>query len=247
LVLIGGPTGSGKSTTLAALIDHINRTTAKHVLTVEDPIEVIHEHKKSLVSQREVGTHTASFQNALRSTLRQDPYALETAFVSVITFGSTASELVPLTELTAFQAPNLTAGGSTGMGDALRLVAEIAATQLTKNSVTSKGDWKPMVFIMTDGAPTDDWQKGLARFKQEKWGIVVACAVNGGDITVLQQIAGEAVVKLDTTDPTTMAKFFKWVSASVSYNGKSVETGGKEVEDLGQLPPPPPEIRLTKN
>jgi uncharacterized protein YegL len=183
----------------------------------------------------------------LISTLRQDPYALETAFVSVITFGSTASELVPLTELTAFQVPSITAGGTTGMGDALRLVAEIAATKLTKNSATSKGDWKPMVFIMTDGAPTDDWQAGLARFKQEKWGIVVACAVNGGEITVLQQIAGEAVVKLDTTDPTTMAKFFKWVSASVSNNSKAVETAGKEVDGLDQLPPPPPEICLSKS
>ena len=97
---------------------------------------------------------------------------------------------------------------------------------------------------MTDGAPTDDWEKGLKRFQMEKWGIVVACAVNGGDTKVLQRIAGDAVVKLDTSDSSAMSKFFKWVSASVSNNSKAVETAGKEVEGLDQLPPPPPEIQI---
>jgi twitching motility protein PilT len=73
LVLVGGPTGSGKSTTLAALIDYINRTSSRHIISIEDPIEVIHPRKNSLVNQREVGTHTRSFAMALRSTLREDP------------------------------------------------------------------------------------------------------------------------------------------------------------------------------
>ncbi|MFN2548896.1 MAG: PilT/PilU family type 4a pilus ATPase [Myxococcales bacterium] len=73
LVLVGGPTGSGKSTTLAALIDYINRTSSRHIISLEDPIEVIHKRKESLVNQREVGTHTRSFASALRSTLREDP------------------------------------------------------------------------------------------------------------------------------------------------------------------------------
>ena len=73
LVLVGGPTGSGKSTTLAALIDYINRTSSRHIISLEDPIEVIHKRKQSLVNQREVGTHTRSFAAALRSTLREDP------------------------------------------------------------------------------------------------------------------------------------------------------------------------------
>jgi twitching motility protein PilT len=73
LVLVGGPTGSGKSTTLAALIDYINRTSSRHIISLEDPIEVIHLRKKSLVNQREIGTHTKSFSAALRSTLREDP------------------------------------------------------------------------------------------------------------------------------------------------------------------------------
>ncbi len=73
LVLLTGPTGSGKSTTLAALIDVINRTRPVHVVTVEDPIEFVHEHKRSIITQREVGDDTSSFAEALRRALRQDP------------------------------------------------------------------------------------------------------------------------------------------------------------------------------
>ncbi len=73
LVLVTGPTGSGKSTTLAAIIDYANKNRKDHIITIEDPIEFVHEHKGCVVNHREVGTHTKSFAAALRSALREDP------------------------------------------------------------------------------------------------------------------------------------------------------------------------------
>lgn len=73
LILVTGPTGSGKSTTLAAMVDHINTHFSKHILTIEDPVEFVHASKKSLINQREIGRHTHSFARALKSSLREDP------------------------------------------------------------------------------------------------------------------------------------------------------------------------------
>ncbi len=73
LVLVTGPTGSGKSTTLATMVDHINATRTDHIITIEDPIEFVHENRRCLVNQREVHTHTSSFKRALRAALREDP------------------------------------------------------------------------------------------------------------------------------------------------------------------------------
>ncbi len=180
----------------------------------------------------------------LVSTLRQDPYALETAFLSVITFDSSARQVVPLTELSMFQMPDIQATGTTALGDALSLLANKVSSEVTKSTAEVKGDWKPLVFIMTDGEPTDNWQKGLNDFKNQKFGMVVACAAgSGANTSILKQIT-EVVVQLDTADSATIKAFFKWVSASVSTGSQKIEASGKDVSGLNELPPPPPEVNI---
>ena len=180
----------------------------------------------------------------LVSTLRQDPYALETAFLSVITFDSSARQVAPLTELSAFQVPTIAASGTTALGEALALLADRIDAEVSKTTADAKGDWKPLVFIMTDGSPTDDWQKGLEKLKKVRTGIMVACAAgHGADTAILKQIT-ESVVALDTADQSTIKAFFKWVSSSVSTGSQKVDQGQKEVSGLGDLPPPPPEINV---
>ena len=180
----------------------------------------------------------------LVSSLRQDPYALETAYLSVITFESSAQQITPLTELSAFQQPNLNAGGCTAMGEALALLAQKVDTEVTKTTNDQKGDWRPLVFILTDGEPTDDLNKGLAEFKKRKFGMVVACAAGmGANTNTLKQIT-ENVVRLDTADGESIKQYFKWVSASISTSSKSVEDTGCEATTLSELPPPPPEVNI---
>jgi twitching motility protein PilT len=112
LVLVTGPTGSGKSTTLAALVDYINRNREDHIITIEDPVEFVHPNKKCLVNQRQVGEHTDSFKKALRAALREDPdivllgemrdletiaIALETAETGHLVFGTLHTSSAPST------------------------------------------------------------------------------------------------------------------------------------------------------
>ena len=180
----------------------------------------------------------------LVSTLRQDPYALETAYLSIITFDSNARQVTPLTELAAFQQPEILASGCTALGEALSLLTRKAEQEVTKTTAETKGDWKPLVFIMTDGEPTDDLNKGLADFKKGKWGMVVACAAGAGANTDTLKKITECVVSLDTADSATIKAFFKWVSASVSSGSMKVEETGVEATTLSELPPPPPEVNI---
>lgn len=180
----------------------------------------------------------------LISSLRQDPYALETAYLSIITFDTQARQLMPLTEIAMFQPPQLQATGTTQLGDALALLAEKIDQEVQKTTHDTRGDWKPLVFIMTDGIPTDDWQSGLNEFKKSKVAFTVACAAgSGADANILKQIT-DNVVSLDTADSASIGKFFQWVTASIGVSSTKVEDSGKEVTGLNELPPPPSELNI---
>jgi len=112
LVVVTGPTGSGKSTTLAALVDHVNKTRDDHIITIEDPVEFVHNNIKCLINQREVHVHTGSFKRALRAALREDPdivlvgemrdletisIAIETAETGHLVFGTLHTTTAPST------------------------------------------------------------------------------------------------------------------------------------------------------
>ena len=175
-------------------------------------------------------------------SLRQNPQAIETAFVSIITFDSDAKQLIPLTDLASFQTVDLKAVGTTALGAALSLLADKLENEVTKTTLEQKGDWKPIVFIMTDGVPTDDWQAGFQKLKAVKKGLIVGCAAgNNADDKVLKEIADQ-VVRLSNTDADSIGKFFQWVSASIATTSTKVEETGIDLTKKDQLPPPPSEL-----
>jgi uncharacterized protein YegL len=177
---------------------------------------------------------------ALLADLRSDPYALETAYLSVITFSSSAQQVCPLTELLAFQEPNLSASGSTALGDALRLLEQAMDKEVRKSTDTQPVDWKPLVFLMTDGQPTDNWTSAADRIKQKKPANIIACAAGpDADSSLLKRIT-EDVVELKTLQPETLRAFFKWISRSITTTSQSMVqvTADQPVS----LPPPPPQM-----
>ena len=191
-----------------------------------DPIEAVNQGVKALVAE-----------------LQSEPYAIETAYLSVITFESTAQQVCPLTELMAFQPPTLSAGGTTALGGALKLLTQCFEKEVKKASDSQKGDWKPLVFLMTDGMPTDTWEKAADELKKKKPANIIACAAgSGADEYTLKKLT-EIVVKLDNLQPDTLKQFFKWVSQSIKQTSQSVAQVMADNQPIN-LPPPPQGITI---
>ncbi len=181
--------------------------------------------------------------NALVAELNTDPFAIETAYLSVITFESTAKQISPLTELSTFVPPTLNASGITSLGAGLELLIECIDKEVQKASDTQKGDWKPLVFLMTDGMPTDNWEQAAKELQQKKPSNIIACAAGAdADEKVLKKIT-EIVVKLNDLQPDTLKAFFKWVSQSVQQTSQSVQQVMADDAPVN-LPPPPPQITI---
>lgn len=176
--------------------------------------------------------------DSLLSDLKGDPQALETAYLSVITFSSSAQQVVPLTELMSFNPPELHASGLTSLGGALHVLKDCIQRELLPNTKEHKGDWKPLVFLLTDGVPTDG--EVLHRELQDLSSLhaanVIACAAGpDADTTVLKQITNNVLI-MNNVSAGDMASFFAWVSSSIGISSKSVTESPGEAFTL---PPPP--------
>jgi uncharacterized protein YegL len=185
--------------------------------------------------------------NLLYNELMNDPSAIETVYISVITFDSQAQMVTPLSELTKFQPPVLNAGGSTSLGAALRLLNDSLNRDIIANAPGHKGDYKPLVFLMTDGMPTDTWEHEADAIKnrpKQKIANIIALGCGGGNVdqNVLKRVA-HVVLMMDTVTPDQINQFFKWVSQSVSTASVSAQAAGAG-EAQAQLPPPPAGIQV---
>lgn len=173
---------------------------------------------------------------ALLSELKSDPQALETAYISVIAFDSVARQVSPLTELMLFKEPQLEATGVTSLGAALNLLSQCINNEVRQSTETQRGDWRPLVFLLTDGVPTDEWEDAAATLKQAKVANIIACAAGANaDTEVLKNITDNVLI-MNTLSTGDMAQFFAWVSGSIKASSKGIDA--KPGADI-QLPPPP--------
>ncbi|MBI1830686.1 MAG: VWA domain-containing protein [Planctomycetes bacterium] len=173
------------------------------------------------------------------SELRSDPMALESAAMSLITFSGVARQLVPLTEMFKFNIPRVKLGSGTALGAALSLWEKCLDREVVKSSAEQKGDYKPICFILTDGEPTDVWEPTADRIKTTVCGkkanvIGVGCGPDA-DLDKLRRVT-DVVVSMNDTNEASFAKFFKWVSASVSSASQALERTGDRAINLPDLP-----------
>ncbi len=180
--------------------------------------------------------------SALHSELMNDPSAVESAYLSVITFDSNARQLAPLAELASFNPPNLTASGTTSLGAALKLLIQCIQTEVQQNSGEVKGDWKPLVFLLTDGAPTDKWQQFADELKAKRPGNVIAVACGDGADTSLLKMITDTVLEMKNISPSDFSAFFKWVTQSIKQTSQKCGASPNAAAGGVALPPPPPGI-----
>ncbi|WKZ64481.1 MAG: VWA domain-containing protein [Saprospiraceae bacterium] len=177
------------------------------------------------------------------NSLRSDAQASETLWISVISFDREIQEIVPLTELPSFQLPEIVCpqSGPTFTGKALEMLYDKVNSEIRKGTPTQKGDWRPLLFLFTDGKPSDPmlYKEMLPKIKSLNFGAIVACAAgNLADDSKLKELT-DTVVHLATADSTTLKQFFKWVSDTIEQGNKSMGT-----TDLVTMPPPPSEVHL---
>ena len=170
--------------------------------------------------------------------LINNPRAVETAWLGVITFSGQASKY-PLVPIDQFTPPQLNASGGTPMGGAFRALADSIQNDLKPNSGSVKGDYAPLVFLLTDGEPTDEWRGQLARlkaFRDNQRPLIVALGCGGGVNEAMLHEVTENVFLMHNTDAATLRSFFKWVSGSIARVSQAVSGAGAQ-SNMGITPP----------
>lgn len=190
------------------------------------------------VSESMAGDPIAQVEEGMRmiiSELKKDPYALETVYISVIVFAGVPKTIIPLTDIISFYPPKLSIGAGTGYGAVLtHLMTEIKNT-VKKTTPAVKGDWKPVVYFMTDGNPTDDYEIDLGvweRVWKPKTHTVVVSIGDNSDHAILNKIS-ENILSFDESDADAYAQFFKWVTGSIKTQSQKVEETAND--DLGPI------------
>lgn len=173
--------------------------------------------------------------------LRSDPFALESVWLSIITFDSAARCVMPLTSIEDFALPKITTpdSGPTHTGAALQMLCENVDRDIIKSSPSRKGDWKPLLFLMTDGKPSDTqlYHQMAEEVKKRNFAAIIPLAAGMKAKTEPLKLLSDNVYSLQNMDEGDFRKFFQWVSASITVGNQSLGA----TDDI-QLPPPPDEV-----
>lgn len=192
------------------------------------------------VSESMVGENLKKLEEGLNSiirTLRQDPHALETVYISIIAFAGKAKTIVPLIEVASFYSPKLPIGGGTSLGGALFYLMSELDKAVVKTTLDLKGDWKPIIYLITDGKPTDSVSSAIAKWKSEYANNATLVAIALGrfaDIGILKQLT-EHVMILENTCDEDFKKFIAWVTDSVKSQSKSVSDAPTDDANLAKI------------
>jgi uncharacterized protein YegL len=202
------------------------------------PVYLLFDCSRSMAGEP-IAAMEMGLQNLI-GDLQCDPVCIDSVWVSIILFNSAVELLTPLTWVEEVEIPPLDAFGTTSLGEAVDFVSSQIDSEVRKTNPDQKGDWKPMVFVFTDGEPTDDWEVSVDSFHKSGKATIVACGAGPeADDDVLKKL-GHHAIRLHDTRPGTLADFMQWVSVSVTSRSHSIGVSGNEPEIL----PPPPQAEV---
>ena len=191
------------------------------------------------VSESMVGEQIQMVEEGMASIIKQlktDPHALETVHVSILVFAGKPKTLIPLQDIVSFYPPRIPIGSGTSLGAALMHLMKELKVNIVKTTAEIKGDWKPIIFLFTDGVPTDETKTAIAEWNQKWRKSSNLVAVSFGDeasVSTLCELTDNVLMFKDT-NASSYEKFFKWVTASIRTSSISVEnnTGGFELAQV---------------
>ena len=202
------------------------------------PVYLLLDCSESMIGEGIAGVNAGMRQLLL--DLHSDPHALETVWISIITFAGTAQQILPLSEMIGTKAPKLKVQPGTGLGAALRLLRESIEREVRVHSASHKGDYKPLVFLLTDGDPTDDWREEAKLLKApsktggKKMNVIgIGCGQDANPL-VLNEIA-DSVLMMGESE-LDFRSLFQWISSSLSVTSQQIGQPGKEAISLAKIP-----------
>lgn len=187
------------------------------------------------VSESMVGEQIQLVEEGLATIIKElkaDPYALETVHISIVAFAGQAMTLVPLTDIINFYPPKFPIGGGTSLGNGLGQLMFELRKNIIKTTTEQKGDWKPIIFLFTDGVPTDDTKAAFNEWKQNWQRQTNLVAISFGeatDLNLLKELTDNVLLFKNTTAQS-YKEFFRWVTASIKSSSVSVDSNGSGFE-----------------
>lgn len=190
------------------------------------------------------------------NALRQDPHALESVYLSILTFDVAVTTVLPLTPIDELILPEIITpqSGATHLGAALESICVRVDLEVLRSTSTQKGDWRPLLFVMTDGAPSDSFacEQAIPQVRSRNFAKIIGCAAGPKAKRESLEELCDHVVSLDTADANTFGTFFQWVSETVASSNRSVGIAQPALiipdrtVDAGpaDLPPPPAEVHI---
>lgn len=192
------------------------------------------------VSESMIGEPIQQVQDGIASIIKElkmDPYALETVWISLIGFAGESKIITPLEDIITFYPPKIPIGSGTSLSKGLEVLMQAIDREITKTTYEVKGDWKPIVFLFTDGIPTDDTEYAMNRWNNEYRSKATMIIISIGDNTNFNLLGklSDQVLLFKNTTANSYKEFFKWVTASIKATSEKIDSNAGAEITLGTL------------